>query len=71
MPIVHVVQHSRKMVNGNEDIKFIGVFSSEDAARAAIDDLSSQSGFRDYLDGFAIDQYEMDATHWREGFVGD
>jgi hypothetical protein len=31
---------------------------------------SNQLGFRDFPDGFSIDEYEIDKDHWQEGFVG-
>ena len=52
-----------------EDVKFIGAYSSEASARAAVERLRSQPGFRDYPDHFTIDPYEIDKGHWAEGFI--
>jgi hypothetical protein len=76
MTTVFVVQH----VSASEDIKFIGVYRSFEAARAAIERLSAQPGFREHprlIDplkdeeeaGFYIGEYELDKDHWSEGFV--
>ena len=73
---VFVVQH----VSATEDIKFIGVYHSSEAARAAIDRLRAQPGFRDHprlIDpmtdkdaaGVYMDEYELDKDQWAEGYV--
>jgi len=33
---VHVLQHEHVMIDGTEDVKFIGVYSSREKAQAAI-----------------------------------
>jgi hypothetical protein len=52
-----------------EDIKLIGVYSSEENAQAAILRLSQQSGFVDHPDGFQISRYDLDKDNWTEGFI--
>jgi homoserine kinase type II len=52
-----------------EDVKVIGIYSSDVQARAAIERLRQQPGFCDYPDGFCIDAYELDKDHWTEGFL--
>lgn len=70
MRTVYVVRHVHVADNGDdEDVKFIGVYSSEDAANAAIARLRLQSGFRDHPAGFRVDPYEIDKDHWTEGFI--
>ena len=80
MKSVFVVQHLHNLPNDSEDIKFIGVYSSKDAAVAAVDSVKTQPGFLDHPNvvnpevddktyGFSIDEYKIDATHWKEGFV--
>ncbi|SDT87561.1 homoserine kinase type II [Verrucomicrobium sp. GAS474] len=64
---VFVVQHLRES-SEDEDVKFIGVYSSEEQARKAIESLKNFPGFIDYQDGFYVDKYEIDKTHWVEGF---
>jgi hypothetical protein len=70
MNTVYVLQHVHEQQSGNEDIKFIGVYSSKARARVAIKRLSSAPGFRDCREGFHIEAYEVDKDHWTEGFVG-
>jgi hypothetical protein len=60
-----VLQHENP---DTENVKLIGVYSSEAAARAAIDRVRTQPGFRDYPNGFSIDDYEVDGDNWTEGF---
>lgn len=52
-----------------EDVKVIGVYSSEAEARAAIERLRSQPGFCEHPRTFTVDGYELDRDHWVEGFA--
>jgi len=65
---VFVFQHEHEL-DGCDEVKFIGVYSSEERARAAVDRARALSGFCDYPDGFSVDPYEVDMDHWTEGFV--
>ena len=71
--IVHVVQHARPLESeGDDDVKLIGVYSTREAALGAIERLSGQPGFRDFPEGFHIDEYPIDFDHWAGGFgAGD
>ena len=66
---VFVLHHVNKLLSGEEDVKLIGIYSSEASAQRAIERLSSQPGFRKYLEGFDIGCYELDKDHWTEGFL--
>ena len=66
MERAYLLQHER---SDAEDVKVIGVYSSELEAMAAIERLANQPGFRDYPDGFSIDAYELNRDNWTEGFV--
>jgi hypothetical protein len=65
---VFILQHARPKDDGDDDVKFIGVYSSQANAEAAIDRLRLQPGFRNYPNEFHIDPYEPDVDHWIEGF---
>ncbi|HEY2856334.1 MAG TPA: hypothetical protein VGJ18_26065 [Gemmatimonadaceae bacterium] len=65
---VYVLQHARPQDDGDEDVKFIGVYSSESAGQAAIDRLRKQPGFSEYPNAFHLDPYALDEDHWTEGF---
>ena len=65
---VFVVQHQHEL-DGCDEVKFIGVYSSEEVGWAAVERAKSLPGFRYYPDGFSVDPYEVDMDHWTEGFV--
>ena len=50
---------------------FIGVYSSESQAKAAIERVKKEKGFADFPQGFHVYPYELDKDHWREGFIVD
>ena len=52
----------------DQDFKIIGVFATEQQAQAAIEQLKSQSGFKEYPNGFHIDAYPLNQIHWSQGF---
>ncbi len=47
----------------------IGIYSSEANAKAAIEQLKTQLGFRDWPGGFRIFTRTLDETTWKEGYV--
>ncbi|KRG32561.1 MULTISPECIES: homoserine kinase [unclassified Psychrobacter] len=69
---VFVLEHARykddDKNNDVEDFKLIGVFATEQQAQAAIEQLKSQSGFKDYPNGFHIDAYPLNQINWSQGF---
>ena len=69
MESVWVVQHVHELSEDREDIKMIGVYSSETAAREAVKRLSIQPGFCDCPEGFSVDEYPLDKDYWTEGYV--
>jgi homoserine kinase type II len=68
MSSVYVVQHTRKMKDNNEDVKLIGIYTSRQLAESAISGLKTKKGFSDDPNDFAIDEYQLDQTHWQDGF---
>lgn len=72
MPTVFLVQHVHVISDGDdeeEDVKLIGVYSTEAQAHAAIGRLSTRAGFRDHLAGFEVSELTLDKDHWTEGFI--
>ena len=65
--MVYLLQHVRDP-DGDEDIKTIGVYSSEASANEAIERARKLPGFCDHPDGFHIGPYFLDQDHWRDGF---
>jgi homoserine kinase type II len=51
-----------------DGFKTIGVFSSEEKVKEAIERLKAEPGFRDYPDNFNIGGYEIDKIFWVGGF---
>lgn len=60
-----IVQHE----NRDEDVKFVGVYSSPAKAAKAIRRLKRLPGFKDHPAGFYVDKYTVDLDHWTTGFV--
>jgi hypothetical protein len=50
------------------DEKLIGVYISEENARAAIDRVKDKPGFSDAGGEFECARYELNQDHWTEGF---
>jgi hypothetical protein len=51
---VFVVHHVHEIDEDNEDVKFIGVYSSVELANAAVARLSLQPGFRESTSGLHV-----------------
>jgi hypothetical protein len=65
---VYVLQHEYEL-EGHDEYKFIGVYSSREKAEAAVARLITQPGFRDHPDGFCISACTVDDRDgWSEGF---
>ena len=52
----------------DENQLLIGVYGTEDEAKAAIDRLKGKPGFVDAPEKFLIVGYELNRDHWEEGF---
>jgi len=66
--LVYVLQHVAK-TGDEENVKFIGVYSSEQNAKDAINRFKNKPGFSKFREGFNIDVYKLNDDHWVEGFV--
>ena len=72
---VFLLWHMRPLVElgpdaaGATDDKLCGVFSTPDAAQSARQVLIGFDGFRDFPDGFLIDEVTVDEMLWETGFV--
>ena len=69
MSFVWTLYHVHEFEVGHEDVKLIGIFSSEELAVRAKESILDQPGFRDLPDGFSIDSHAVDDVGWRKGFV--
>jgi hypothetical protein len=52
-----------------DDVKLLGVYSSDAAARARIESARALPGFSDEPNCFQITPYTLDKDEWTEGFV--
>jgi hypothetical protein len=65
---VYILHHVHEFTGQSEDVKLIGVYSSQEEAEQAVKRLQLQPGFRDALASFEISEYEVDRDHWVEGY---
>jgi len=81
MQSVFVVQHLHVLPEGQEDYKFIGVYTSHEKARRAVERLRLAPGFRDFPvlvadlgeglgegSGFYLNEHQLDSDAWASGF---
>jgi hypothetical protein len=62
--------HTHKHLEGGEDVKFLGVYSSQENAKAAQKKFATLPGFCDCLEGFGIGEADLDqACGWMEGYI--
>jgi len=66
---VFLLWHVHEFEDREDDEKLIGVYRSEDDAKAAIERVRTQPGFADTPNGFQICPYELNLDHWTEGYV--
>jgi len=69
METTYTLQHVSREDTDNEDVKFIGVFSSEKKALACVAKMKKLKGFKKFPDNFYIDKYKINEASWREGFT--
>lgn len=69
MMTIFLLWHLHETEFGDEDNKFIGAYSTEANAKAAIEQLKHQPGFKESPERFKIYQCTLDDTSWREGFI--
>ncbi|RKE05149.1 hypothetical protein [Streptomyces sp. TLI_171] len=54
---------------GGDDVKLLGIYSSEAAAEERMRSARLLPGFADEPDCFRIGEYDLDEDDWTEGFV--
>ena len=55
-------------IEGTDEEKFIGVYQTEEDARAAIARLKDKLGFRQTPEKFFYERYQLNQDHWTEGY---
>jgi hypothetical protein len=66
---VFLLMHVHELTPEQEDIKTIGIYSTEAQAKAAEARAKLLPGFAEAPDGFHIDAYELDEDNWVEGYI--
>jgi hypothetical protein len=71
MDFVYLVQHSYEVGENGEfnEVKLIGVYSTQEKAEEAVDRYKEIPGFKNYLNGFHIGKHEINKDNWNEGFI--
>jgi hypothetical protein len=69
MKTIWQLHHVRELPDGCEDIKQIGLFASEDDARAAIEQVKPEPGFREYPNDFVLGEVVLGYVAFEQGFV--
>ncbi|GEM51165.1 SPOR domain-containing protein [Empedobacter brevis] len=53
-----------------DEIKLIGIFSSEEKAKKVINELKDKKGFKDFpITCFNIGRVKLDSIEWIDGFI--
>lgn len=69
MEHIYLVQHCYE-VNDVDEIKLIGIFSTEELANNAINDLIDKPGFKTLpKECFTISNLKIDEYSWKDGFI--
>ena len=64
---VYLLEHIYEL-EGHDEVRTLGIYSSKEKAEEVILDYKKLPGFKDFLDGFCITEYEIDKKYWIEGF---
>ena len=67
--VVFTLDHIYETLDGEDEIKRIGIYTSIEKANVAIERLKTEPGFRDHPDGFIINEVKLDRDGWTEGFA--
>lgn len=65
---VYLLEHSYEL-DEHDEIRTLGIYSSKEKAEEAILYYKKLPGFKDLLDRFNIDEYEVNKMCWSEGFI--
>ena len=70
MTRVYFLYHiDENKTDGYHHGKIVGIYSSADKARAAIERMRDKPGFKDYPERWKIYPRTLDRDSWTEGFV--
>ena len=66
---VRLLWFVREREDGEDTELLIGVYGTEQDAKAAIGRLRDKPGFAEFPQGFQTAQYAINEDHWTQGFV--
>ena len=66
---IFILWHVVELPDDASEVKMLGAYSSAQKAADAKANALALPGFRDYPDGFTIDEYRIDEVKWAEGFI--
>lgn len=69
MKTIWQLHHVHEQPDGCEDIKQIGIFASEGEARAAVEKVKLEPGFREYPNDFVLGEVSLGYVAFEQGFV--
>jgi hypothetical protein len=69
MAHVFLVQHVHTLNDDEDDVKLIGIYSTEERAADAVERARKLPGFCDAPDGFNVDGILVDEDRWTDGYV--
>jgi len=61
--------HIDENLDGGEDVKLMGVYSTREKAEEALSRSKHLKGFKDFTKGFDISACRLDKDQWTSGFV--
>lgn len=67
--VYHFFEHGEDR-NFEDEVRYIGIFATEEKAIDAKNTLLNLAGFKDYKDAFSIVETLLNKTEWLDGFVG-
>ena len=68
MSVIYLVQHENIENDYIEEPRMIGIYSSEELAKEAVERAKKLSGYSDYPEGFQITEYLLDLDQFICGF---
>lgn len=71
MKFVYLLWHTHTLesLDGGEDVKLIGVYTSKELAEAAQARSELLEGFKDAKEGFEISRSVLDKDCWTSGYI--
>lgn len=69
MKTIWQLHHVIELPDGCEDIKQIGLFATEGEARAAMEHVKLEPGFREYPNAFVLEEVGLGHVAFEQGFV--